>query len=123
MSETSNWNLSVNVVDGPQLSSADSLVSEGYDKLNIVVTTMTSASVTVGPGNWTGVSLLMIQPTPGDPKLTYQSGTVTAALDATHLLVGAGAVSLLGNGPAKLTFNNQSANTVTLNILVGRSAS
>lgn len=123
MTEKLNWNLSVAVDGGPQLSSADAIHADGYDKLVIKVPATGSEPVTVGPGNWTSVSLLMIKPSKADSKLTYQTGTVTAALDGTHLLVGAGAVSLLGNGPAQLKFINATAVDVSIDIIVARSAS
>lgn len=123
MSETINWNASINVNNGPQLSNAGALAVDGYEKLAITIAKGKSATVTVGPGKWTGVSLLMIDPSIVDAKLTYKSGAITASLDGTHLLVGAGAVSLLGNGDAALAFNNGTAVDVSIAIVVGRSAS
>jgi len=125
MSETINWNLAVNVGNGPQLNGADTLTVDGYDKLKVVVPTGGNESVNAGPGNWTSVSLLMISPSKADAQLNYQAAgsATTVPLDGTHLLIGKGAVSLLGTGAAQLKFTNNTAADVSIDIIVGRSAS
>lgn len=128
MSETLNWNVTASVIGGPTLSDASKVDVDGYDKLAVVVpkaaaATPGTAAVTVGPGNWTGVSLLFITSSKADPAITVTAGTVTAKLDGPIALTGSGAVSLLGSGAAKLSFSNASDSDITIDILVGRSAS
>ncbi|TCV94650.1 hypothetical protein EC912_103135 [Luteibacter rhizovicinus] len=145
MSETLNWNVTATVIGGPTLSDANTVVVDGYDKLAVLVPKAAApppppggggggggapavpapgtANVTVGPGNWTGVTLLFIKPSKADAAVTFTAGTVTAKLDGPIALTGSGAVSLLGSGAAKLSFSNTSENDITVDILVGRSAS
>lgn len=125
MSEKLNWNLSASATGGPQLSHAGTSAVDGYDKLQVTVTKAQGATLSVGPGKWSGVSLLMVKPSILDPKLTYKTGTITAALDGTLLLVGPGAVSLLGNGDAQLAFSygGDTEGDIVIHVLVGRNAS
>jgi hypothetical protein len=124
MSETLNWNLAVNVAGGPQLSSAATLAVDAYDKLEITLAKDAKAqTVKLGPGDWKSVSLVLMKPSQADAKLTYTVGSTETPLDGTHMLIGAGAVSLLGTGAAQLNFTNGTGNPVTLEILVGRTSS
>jgi hypothetical protein len=124
MPETLNWNLSVNVTGGPQLSGAAALEVEGYDKLDVVLPADgKSHTVKIGPGTWDSVSLVLISASQPGEQLSYKVGKVDTRINGTHLLVGTGAVSLLGSGDAKLDFTNGSGADVTLEILVGRKAS
>jgi hypothetical protein len=125
MSEKLNWNLSVNATGGPQLAHAGTSAVDGYDKLQVTLTKAQGTTLSVGPGKWSGVSLLMVKPSILDPKLTYKTGTLTAALDGTLLLVGSGAVSLLGDGDAQLAFNygGDAEGDIVIHVLVGRNAS
>jgi hypothetical protein len=123
MPETLNWNLSVNVTGGPQLSGAAALIVDAYDKLDVKVPADGQPhTVKMGPGNWTTVSLVLIVPSQPDDKLTYKLNGQDTRLDGTHLLVGLGAVSLLGAGNAQLDFTNGTGADVTLDILVGRAS-
>ena len=49
------------------------------------------------------------------------SGT-TVTLDGAHVLIGSGAVSLLGNTQNQFVFSNAGSGDVTVDILVGRDA-
>ncbi len=125
MSEKLNWNLSASASGGPQLAHAGTFAVDGYDKFQVTVTKAQGATLSVGPGKWAGVSLLMIKPSLFDPKLTYKTGALTAALDSTLLLVGSGAVSLLGDGDAQLAFSygGDAEGDIVIHVLVGRNAS
>ncbi|KXU84626.1 hypothetical protein CR51_41495 [Caballeronia megalochromosomata] len=124
MPEALNWNISVNVTGGPQLSSAAALEVDAYDKLEVKLASDNAPhTVKMGPGTWADVSLVLIMPSQFGDALTYKAGAVTAKLDGTHLLLGAGAVALLGAGNAQLDFTNNTGADVTLEILVGRKAS
>jgi len=56
-----------------------------------------------------------------DAKLTYKVGANDVPLDGPHVLIGAGAVGLLG-GATSLSFTNKTGADAVIDILVGRDA-
>jgi hypothetical protein len=79
------------------------------------------ATVNVQPGD-SGVKFLQV--TAGSYEdLTYKvDGGTQRTLDAPLLLIGGGAVALLGATQKQFEFTNAGATAVTVNILVGRDA-
>jgi len=121
MPEKINWTLNVQVVGGPKISASDTLEVEAYDKIEAVIPTGGSATVNVQPG--TGAQFLLITAS-SYANMTYEvdaSGT-TVTLDGPHVLIGAGAVGLLGSTQNKFKFSNGGSEDVTVDILVGRDA-
>ena len=132
MSESIGWSLDVQVVGGPKLSLSEAIVVDAYDKLGLVVpaasgTPPTAGKVTVEvqPGTADKVQFLLLTSSIYDPKLTYKVGTgADIKLDAPILLVGAGAVGLLGQAQQNFVFSNNvsPAQAASVTILVGRKA-
>ena len=121
MPEKINWTLNVQVVGGPKVSASDTLDVEAYDKIEAVIPAGGSATIDVQPG--TGAQFLLI--TAGSyADMTYEvdsSGT-TVTLDGPHVLIGSGAVGLLGSTQNQFEFSNAGGEDVTVDILVGRDA-
>jgi hypothetical protein len=125
MAEKITWSASVVISSGPRVSVSDSLQVEAYDKVTITVeSTNENVEVELQPGAADKVMFFMIKSSLYHEKLTYtvEGSTKDLALDAPHLLVGAGAISLLDTDPTKLTLRNDSGDPATIEVIVGRSA-
>lgn len=131
MPERIQWNLDVQVAAGPSISASRGITVDAYDKIQVVIPggdggTPGKATVDVQPGGAGQVKFLLISADQYSDKLTYTlTGGVTGVkLDAQHLLIGDGAVGLLGAAPTKLAFSNAVGvgKDITLTILVGRKA-
>lgn len=125
MPETINWTLSVQVAGGPTISAIRSLSVDAYDVVNVVIPAgATEVEVAVQPGSADQVQFLLINSNQYGADLTYTltSGGSEIALDAQLLLVGEGAVGLLGSAPETLFFSNGLPNDASIQILVGRRA-
>jgi hypothetical protein len=70
------------------------------------------------------VVLIVVSSDTYDAGLTYKidGGTTEHALDAPHVMLGAGAVGLMNNGapPQKLTFSNKLATIANIQVVAGR---
>lgn len=119
MAEKISWNYVAQALNGPSLSGASDLTVDAYDKIEVTITTGATQQVDLVPSG--AVSLLAINPAAPDVKLTYKVGSKVIALDGPHVLIGTGAVSLLG-GATSLTFTNNTAADATIEILIGRDA-
>ncbi|CAH1087703.1 hypothetical protein [Candidatus Nitrotoga sp. 1052] len=119
MAEKINWNFVVQALNGPSVSGSDTMEVEAYDKIKVTITAGATQQVNLVPSGT--VSLLVINPAVPDADLSYKVGAKVVALDSPHVLIGAGAVSLLG-GAANLSFTNNTAADATIEILLGRDA-
>lgn len=119
MAETISWNYVAQALNGPAISGAGDLTVDAYDKINVTITAGATQQVNLTPSGT--VSLLVINPAAPDVKLTYKIGANNIALDAPHVLIGTGAVSLLG-GATNLSFTNNTGADATIEILLGRDA-
>jgi hypothetical protein len=130
MPEMISWTLNVQVVGGPKLSASRTIEVEAYDMIKVVVpggdnTTPGTATVDVQPGGTDQVKFLMISSSVYDAKLTYKvDGGQDVKLDAFQLLMGNGAVDLLGTTQKQFAFSNKAGvdKTASIEILVGRKA-
>ena len=116
-----SWTLNVQVVGGPKVSAADIMEVEAYDKIEAVAPAGDSVTVNVQPGD--GALFLLITASSYE-NLNYEvdaSGN-PVTLDGTHVLIGSGAVSLLGGTQNQFIFSNGGAANITVEILVGRQA-
>lgn len=121
MSETIKWNFVTQVLQGPGVSAADSITDvDAYDKFDISLADTVTQAVNLVPAGG-NISLLVINPKPPHANLSYDLGGNTIALDGPHVLIGSGAVSLLG-GATSLTFTNTTGADAVIEILVGRDA-
>ncbi|MFQ5856215.1 MAG: hypothetical protein ACE5LU_11285 [Anaerolineae bacterium] len=126
MAEKINWTLNVQVVGGPKMSASKTMTVDAYDKIEVVISDgATDEEVQVQPGGSGQVQFLLISSDQYGGDLTYKVNVGTAdpiKLDAQQLLMGDGAVGLLGAAPEKLLFSNGLGNDASIQILVGRIA-
>jgi hypothetical protein len=133
MAQAINWTLDVQIVGGPSSSVTSSINVGAYDKVDAIIpggpgATPGTASVDVQPGGAGKVKFLLISSDRYGDKLTYDvqgaSGAVGVKLDSQQLLIGEGAIGLLGTAPKTLDFSNGlgTGNDATISILVGRDA-
>lgn len=127
MSKKISWKVDIQVIDGPKEKASDQLEVEAYDMLEVVVpdkdTDGGKVTVEVQPSD-SGVKFLMITTASGEYEdLTYKVNSGDArTLDAPLLLIGEGAVKLLGATQEQFEFTNAGTAQITVNILVGRKA-
>ena len=120
MSETINWNFVTQVLQGPSVSAAASINDvDAYDKFDITIADTVTQTVNLVPAD--SISLLVINPKTPDEDLSYDLSGSPIALDGPHVLIGSGAVSLLG-GATSLDFTNNTGADAVIEILVGRDA-
>jgi hypothetical protein len=136
MPEKITWTLNVQVVGGPRLSASQTIEVEAYDMIEVKVPGMQNATprtamVEVQPGGSNQVKFLMITSSIYDANLTYKvdGGSEIIKLDALQLLMGVGALGLLGATANIFTFTNEVGKDNTapiqdasIQILVGRKA-
>jgi hypothetical protein len=119
MAESIKWNFVTQVLQGPSVSAADTINGvDAYDKFDITILDSASQAVNLVPGG-SSISLLVINPRQPDANLSYDLSGSPVALDGPHVLIGSGAVSLLG-GATSLTFTNSTGADTVIEILVGR---
>lgn len=117
--------LSVALGSGPRWSSTRVVEAQATDVIRVTIPAGASdQKVELQPGN--AMRLLLIKPESPDDTLRY--ATVAAAtskhvLDQPHLLVGKGAIGLLGGtaAPTSLFFENTGGDA-SVTIVVGRDA-
>lgn len=119
MGEKINWNYVAQALNGPSISASGSVDVDAYDKIEVTVPDTTTQAVNLAPAGT--VSLLVINPASPDAKLTYKVGGNDVTLDGPQVLIGAGAVGLLG-GATSLSFTNKTGADAVIDILVGRDA-
>ena len=122
MPEKLNWSYATQVVGGPTLAGSGELDVEAYLKLTVTVPAGETVDVEVLPGDGGAVQLLIINPTVPSEELTYKVGADDVALDGPHILIGAGAVSLLAAAIGTLQFSNGGDQDAEISILAGRDA-
>ena len=117
MSETIKWNFVTQVLQGPRVSAAASISVDAYDKFDITIANTVTQTVNLVPAD--SISLLVINPKTPHEDLSYDLSGSPVALDGPHVLIGSGAVSLLG-GATSLDFTNSTGTDAVIEILVGR---
>lgn len=133
---TVNLALSIQVVGGPQLAVSTTKSVEAYDKTDVIIEPGGAAAVEkevyIQPGDAAQVSLIVIKSNLYGPELTYVASDGTddsdpIVLDEPQIMLGSGAVGLLGVAPKILKFKNKhaagdAAKKASIEILVGRDA-
>ena len=131
MSDKISVTLNVQVVGGPSYPDSRTIEVEAYDVIEVVIPggtiqTPGTAAVNVQPGSAGQVKFLMINSSVYDTNLTYKvdTSTVEVKLDAPLLLIGDGAVRLLGETQKAFAFTNKAGSnkSASVKILVGRVA-
>jgi hypothetical protein len=119
MGEKINWNYVVQALDGPSLSAAGNVEVDAYDKLEVTIADNATQQVDLVPS--ASMSLLIINPASPGEDLSYKVNGNDVKLDGPQVLIGAGAVSLIG-GATNLTFTNNTGADAVIEILIGRDA-
>jgi hypothetical protein len=127
MSEKINWTLNVQVGGGPKITESKTILVEGYDKIEVDVRDGAAAEdIQIQPGDSGQVQFLLIRSDEYGEDLTYSVNaaepdpTQRIKLDALQVLMGDGAVGLLGASPQTFFLYNALGKDVSLQILVGR---
>jgi len=132
MSTTMKTTIKVEIEGTGTQAAIHSIDVQAFDKIEINVPpesggTPGSAVVDVQPGGVGRVKLLLItasQYSTTSKKLSYSvtGGTSDILLDAPQLLVGDGALNLLGSTQNVFTFSNEFSTAIDVLILTGRNA-
>lgn len=120
MSKKISWSFKVQVAGGPSLAASDTIEVDAYDVLEAVVAAGGSETLNVQPGD--DAQFLFIMSTSYKDMSYEVDGGSAVTLDGAHVLVGEGAVSLLGATQNEFKFTNGGGEDVTVSILVGRDA-
>jgi len=119
MAENINWNFVIQALGGPSVSGAGTIEADAYDKLTITVPDGESQVVNLAPNG--DISLLVVNPAVPNADLSYEVDGDAVPLDGPHILIGAGAVGLLGD-ITSLEFTNNTGADAVIGILIGRDA-
>lgn len=129
MPERINWATDVQIVGGPRIVVSQTVNVDAYDKIDVVVADGDDdKDIQVQPGGAGQVQFILIKSNKYDAALTYSVNAPEAnpveriKLDALQVLIGEGAVGLLGASPQTLYFYNHVGQDVTIQIIVGRKA-
>jgi hypothetical protein len=125
--ETIVLTVSAEVASGPTVKESRTIEVDAYDKISVSVPDGTTGmDVQLQPGATGSVRLLIVKSSEYGDALKYKvdGGGTQYALDQPHVLVGAGAVSIFGAEPTKLTFDNAlgAGHDAQVQILIGRDA-
>jgi hypothetical protein len=122
-----NWQFQAAILGGPSFTLSESkLVVDAYDVATATIPTGGAAThVPIQPTSTAGsVLFVVVSSSQYDPQVSYtvDALTVAHALDAPHILTGAGAVALLNSAasPQTLVFTNNLAKDITVQVVVGR---
>ncbi len=122
MSEKINWNYTISVVSGPQVSQAGVIGVDAYDKFTVTIDKNASQTVELIPGaagdKAENVKLLVLSPS--GSSLSYTVNSQEVPLDGPHVFIGAGAVQLLGQFTGFTFKNGDAQDAASLQIIIGR---
>ena len=131
MSPNINWNLTVQVANGPTLSIPARVQVEAFNRVEVEIPATSTAGtkeVDIHSGSSADVKFLLIEANDYTTPLTYQVSDDGAnwvgnvKLDTPQFFAGEGAVSLMGKAPKHLKFTNNSATAVKVSVLAGAGA-
>jgi hypothetical protein len=121
------WQFQATIPGGPALTlNQPSIAIQAYDVASATIAPGVSAvAVTVQPSSTTGdVVFVAVSSDLYGAELTYtvDGSSDVHALDAPHVLLGAGAVGFMNGGapPQKLTFSSGLDDNANVQIVVGR---
>lgn len=122
-----SWELNIKVDGGPQIAESDTLATEAYGEIAVIVPkNSNNTNIEVQPAALEQIKALLITASKYDSKLSYKLDTAANAksiiLDAPQFYLGAGMISVLDSAPKNVYVTNGLKEDVTINILVGRDA-
>lgn len=125
-------NANITVPNGPKISFNRVLTVEAYDKIDVTIppTGTSEKEIELQPSaSADQVQFLLIISDWYGEEISYKVNANTGTpfvLNEPHLLIGKGAVSMLGSAPTKLLFSNTTseaaARDAKIQILIGRDA-
>jgi hypothetical protein len=122
MSERINWSYKVQAVGGPTLAGSGSASTDSYEKFTITVPTPAGTAVVVDVSAGASAQFLLLTSSTYE-NVTYKVGGGAArTLNGPILLVGSGAVALIGGTLNQFTFTNNGTTNVTIGLFIGRDA-
>jgi hypothetical protein len=124
MAETINWLYSVRADRGPNAALNGTFQADAYERISVTLAAGATQDVTIAPGTWADVLSLVISADDlsGDVTVEPDGAAAAVPLDAPIVLLGAGAVALLGAGNATVTLENTGAEDVLVDFFVARDA-
>ncbi|MHC4086023.1 MAG: hypothetical protein ACYSWZ_00795 [Planctomycetota bacterium] len=129
MSAKINWAIDVQIVGGPKVSLSQTVSVEAYDNIEVTVADGAEGEdILILPGGTGQVQFLLIRSNRYGADLSYSVNAAEAdstkriRLDSPQLLMGEGAVNILGTPPHTLFFYNNLGQDAAIQILVGRQA-
>jgi hypothetical protein len=130
MSQTIQWAVNVQVVDGPQDLFTQVISVEAYDRIDVTVpakagSTPGTVTVKLQPGGAGSVLFLSAITDLYDTNLTYKVDTGSEiAFDSPVCIAGTGLVGAVSNnvGAKEMVLTNKRATVAVVKILVGRKA-
>jgi hypothetical protein len=121
------WQFQASILGGPAFNITQPNIAVGaYDVASATIAAGTSnIDVVVQPSSSPGdVVFMVVSSDTYDVGLTYKidGGATAHALDAPHVMLGAGAVSFMNAGapPQKLTFSSTLAKDANIQVVAGR---
>jgi hypothetical protein len=125
--EKLSYSISAQVSNGPRIALEDALLADAYGKFSaVVVAGAANVEVALPWGAGGKANFLVIKPAQASALLSYKvnddTSTNSYALDGPHVLIGSGAIKLMGAGPSTLFFSNTSAKDIAVEILIGGDA-
>jgi hypothetical protein len=122
MAEKLRWTFAASVLRGPTLAGSGDLEVEAYVKAAVTIKKNASQDVEIFPGAGGSAQLVVISSSVPSDKLTYEVGGKKVPLDGPHILIGSGAVGMLGATVGTLKFENKTAQDADIAIIAGRDA-
>jgi hypothetical protein len=123
MSEKITYSVKAEVADGPTVTVKNSIDVDAYDKIEATIPTggaATKVKVKVKPAD--DASFLLITASSYE-NISYKvDGGSSVDLDGPHILIGKGAVGLLGGTQEEFEFTNSASTDTDISILAGRDA-
>ena len=122
MPEKLSWNFAARVLGGPTIARNGDVEVEAYVKIRVTIKKDKIQDVEVFPGAGGSAQLVVISPAIPSDKLTYEVGSAKVPLDGPHILIGSGAVGMLGSKIGTLKFENKTPQDAEIEIIAGRDA-
>lgn len=117
----------VQVVGGPKVAGTGLVEADAYDNVEVTVGGGTTVAVEVQPATTAGRVKLLLVRSDNYADLTYKIAEAAALgdvdLDSQLVLVGEGALKLVGAAPKTFTFTNNGTVDANVQILVARDVS
>jgi len=124
MAHQINWSTTVQISDGPQVDASKSLSIQAYDVIADSVPAKNGGpgelTVDVQPADEITFFSLVADGYPEGLTYSVKDGVQNVPFDAPVVLLGAAIEKLLDHTPQEITFTNDSAKVVKVELLIGR---